>query len=374
LKRIANVTRQLVKTTGAARNTLEQTRLFHNLGWEVHVFGEFVNKNNIKESGGIPHKIFTLPLSNYKRRLQFAKSTGKKLEKGNFDLIFGHGEIFDQDVLFLHNCVHLANELVKGRPLPEDHPVGQIHKKILTEQKFKLVVCNSDLMKKDLAQRYSIPESKLVTIHPGFSPEQFNLNKAEQLRDQFRSEQNLTDEVLIGLITSGNFEKRNVDVFIQACAHLPTDLKNKCKFLVVGKGPDNGWDRKLVNELNESDRFIFIEPIPQIEKIYHGVDIQVLPAKWEEFGRVVPEGMTCKNPVIVSHQVGSSDLLEGESRDLILNPVTAESLTQKLLSLIENEDLRHRIGEINRTTAAKYSEEEQGKKLKATLLEYGLID
>ncbi|MEZ4871814.1 MAG: glycosyltransferase family 4 protein [Bdellovibrionales bacterium] len=364
----------MVKTTGAARNTLEQTRMFRSLGWEPHVFAEFINKENIEQSGGIPHKVFAWPLSNYKRRLLFAKNTERKIEKGDFDLVLGHGEIFNQDVLFLHNCVHLANELVKGKPLPKNHPVGQIHEKILTEQKFKLVVCNSNLMKADLHKRYQIPLEKLVTIHPGYSPEQFNMNQSDELRDAFRSNHKIDQsKLLIGLVTSGNFEKRNVDIFIKASSLLPENLLNQCQFIVVGKGPDSHWDKKLVEQLGLIEKFIFIEPIPDIEQIYHALDIQVLPAKWEEFGRVVLEGMACSKPVIVSNTVGSSELLVNASKDFILQSITPEVLAEKMTLLVESPDLRKSLGHLNRDTARKYSEYEQGKKLKIALEKYELI-
>ena len=81
-------------------------------------------------------------------------------------LVIGHGDILNQDILYIHNCVHLAYELVERKSLPEDHEVGSIHTSILTKGSYKVLICNSEMMKNDLVKRFKIDPEKAVVIYP----------------------------------------------------------------------------------------------------------------------------------------------------------------------------------------------------------------
>lgn len=43
------------------------------------------------------------------------------------DVTVGHGDIQDQDVLTLHNCVFLASELIHQKPLDPKHEMALTH-------------------------------------------------------------------------------------------------------------------------------------------------------------------------------------------------------------------------------------------------------
>ena len=62
-KRIAIVIRQLKKTTAAARNALEQIRLFHSLGYDVTVIADQLDTELIKKNKGKPVQVGGFPIS-----------------------------------------------------------------------------------------------------------------------------------------------------------------------------------------------------------------------------------------------------------------------------------------------------------------------
>lgn len=374
MKRVAIVTRQVEKSTGASRNTHEQVRLFRRLGWQVDVFAEFIDKAEVIKSGGEPHRVFCWPLKGYRRRQWFAWRVEKRIRKSQFNLVLGHGDIFEQHLLFLHNCVHRAHELIHGQSLPSNHDVGRIHQNLLAGGRFNLLVANSELMASDVAQRFQIPRQKLKVIHPGFDPDQFKRNERAQFRQATRQELKVNDnEVLIGLITSGNFKKRNVSLFIEAIAALPADVLSNCRFLVVGKEASVDQYLEKAHALGIGSRLTFLQPRSDIQRYFHAVDVSVLPAKWEEFGRVVLEAMACGQPVVVSDQVGCSELLEGPSREFIFPSGNSGALTSLLMRLVQNFQLREQLAELNHHTAMKYTEQKQAEKLEQLLMSSGLL-
>jgi len=146
-------------------------------------------------------------------------------------------------------------------------------------------------------------------------------------------------------------------------------IKN-LKVIVAGKDKADKYLEKIA-KLNLTDTFEFLPSVDAVEEYYHAVDIFVLPALIEEFGRSVLEAMACGKPVVVSKTVGSSEILEGESKDYVLYDLTDTELTSKLESLIESKDLREKLGNLNKEVAKKYSSNAQKDKFHDLLVKLG---
>jgi UDP-glucose:(heptosyl)LPS alpha-1,3-glucosyltransferase len=356
--------------SGVPRKVLEEVKYFHQLGYEVYAVAERINKDIYQSAGAKTFKTLRWPISGFFRRkfymLQFA-ILAKKL---NPKIIIGHGDIVEQDIAYIHNCVHLAYKLLNGNDIPTDHQVAKIHQEILQKQKFKVLVCNSQMMQTDLCERFTIPKDKTKVIYPEYNPKKFNGNGKELIRKKRRQELNIDEDMnLIGLITSGNFKKRNVKLLIEAYAQLPDVLKSKSKVIIAGKDKFDKY-LKQIQELDLEDHFIFLPSINEVEEYYHMIDIFVLPALIEEFGRSVLEAMACGLPVIVSKTVGASEILESQSKDFIINPLDSREFTLKLKLLLENRDLRLELGKLNTEIALKYTDKEQANKFDKLIKDY----
>lgn len=348
-------------SSGVQKKVHEEIRYFSQMGNKVYVVAEKIDKKAVISSGGIPAKTFRWPKSGYYRRLNYLKRATSLIKKLAPDLVIGHGDIVDQDICYIHNCVHLAHECINKKPIPENHEVALIHAKILTEQKFQKLVCNSNMMKRDLVKRFSIPPEKVEVIYPEFNPEVFNLD-GSKLREKFRTQYKLSEQdVVLGLITSGNFKKRNLDLLIEAAQKLNVQGV-KFKVVVAGKDKiDNYLEKiKLYNLL---DHFIFVPGIKEVEQYYHGIDIFVLPAHIEEFGRSVLEAMSCGKPVVVSNMVGAAEILTDLSMEFVVKLFTAEELSQKLKMLINDSGLRTQLGTLNNSVAQSYSRQAKDQEL-----------
>ena len=67
--------------------------------------------------------------------------------------------------------------------------------------------------------------------------------------------------------------------------------------------------------------------------------------------------------VISSNKVGAAEIFEGRAKELIFESENVDELRAKIELLIENENLRNEVGQLNIHTANKYSEQRQGQKL-----------
>lgn len=342
--RIAIVCRQVSGVTGTTTTILEHCRRFKKLGWQVHVYGEDIEADRIKTYGAIAHSIVRPPkwlLGSFVKRRLFNWLFERSLRAEKFDLVCGHGDTLAQDILSLHNCVHAAHEAVHGRPLPENSSVGRFHARILGERKFTTLVANSHMMKDEVSRRFGVPGEKITVIYPGHDPERFRACDRAELGLPARRELGLgPDGILVGLITSGDFIKRGVGIFLEALGRLSPQAKSKIHILIIGRESRLAFYRAKAGETGLGEKIRFLAPSPRVERYYHALDVYVHPALYEEFGQSVQEAMACGVPVLTSARVGAAELFKGKARELLLEQPEAAALAERLERLIEDASLR----------------------------------
>lgn len=343
VRRAAVACRWIDGVSGATTYILEKTRRFAAAGWEIHLYGERLDLDRIQEAGGIPHRILGWPWGSILKRRIFAWSFERAVRGIPFDLIEGHGDILAQDVLMLHNCVHAAHEAVHGEPLPASSGVGRIHDRILRENRFRLLIANSDLMKQEIVRRFGVPTAKIETVYPGFDLRRFNAEDREALGGPMRHGLGVGKaEILIGLVTSGDFQKRGVDIFIRSLARLNPEVRGRVHGVVVGKENRLEDYRRLAREAGLGPKMHFVPATTHVERCYHALDIFFYPARYEEFGLSVQEAMACGAPVLTSRRVGASELLGEAGCPMLLDNPDEEAFCARLEELIAQPEMRRR--------------------------------
>jgi UDP-glucose:(heptosyl)LPS alpha-1,3-glucosyltransferase len=328
---------QLHKNSGSARTAFENIRYFKNKGYEVHVAAMTLDKKSIMAEGAIPHKMLPwLKSTGMWRRRWYNWQVQNLRKKLKPTITLGHGDLQEQDVVTLHNCVFLASELILGKPLAADHEMAITHGSLLKNKGFKKLIANSNLMKEDCIKRFGISAHDIHVVYPALDTRAFSPEKREKI----------TPKVNVALVTSGNFKKRGLDLFLEAINSLPEGVRARASFRVLGK--DSSVDSPFLT---------FDPPRSDVENYYRSIDVFVLPARIEEFGRVVLEAMGCGLPVITTDKVGAAELLEGESRNFIIPSHDGKALAQVLEQTIVDQGLRERLGKLNAETALKHSEE-----------------
>jgi UDP-glucose:(heptosyl)LPS alpha-1,3-glucosyltransferase len=252
--------------------------------------------------------------------------------------------------------------------------MGKIPGEVLSKKNFRLLVANSNLMKKDIVERFDIEPERVGVVYRGHDPAQFSRDERDARRPRLRRELGIgTEEVLIGLVTSGDFEKRNGAFFLSSVSRLPAELRSRCHYLVVGREKRVDHYRCMARELGLGERASFSDSVAHVQDVFHALDIYVLPAKLEEFGRSVLEAMACGLPVVVSDQVGCSELFRGGSRAFVFPSGEGGEFVRRLCQLIPHPELRRELGELNRVVALQNTEQHEAQRFERLLRERGLI-
>lgn len=107
----------------------------------------------------------------------------------------------------------------------------------------------------------------------------------------------------------GNLKNNNkgLDLLIEACAGLKFDFRLK----IGGEGKLIGMYRESVNNMDIDDKAVFTGNVnpTEIDAFYSGINLFVLPSRYETFGVVLVEAMSCGIPVIAAKCGGPEDIV-----------------------------------------------------------------
>ncbi len=125
-----------------------------------------------------------IPLTSYIRRLWFSRRANAWCQHNKPSLIISHGDMESANIIFMHNCVDFAQEVIYPNSAQQKNSVSKIHNRILRKSNYQKVIANSQLMANDLTTRYAIPASKISVFYPGFDSNQFNDSKKSIFRQK----------------------------------------------------------------------------------------------------------------------------------------------------------------------------------------------
>ncbi|HEY9197596.1 MAG TPA: glycosyltransferase family 4 protein [Mucilaginibacter sp.] len=119
----------------------------------------------------------------------------------------------------------------------------------------------------------------------------------------------------------------------------------------------------LLNVLKEHrDNLEFTRvPAHQISEVYAATDICVFPSIWENFPYSCLEAMSAARGIVASREGGMKDMLEDCNGGLLIDPANHTEIARALIRLIDDPDLRIKLGEnARKKVVTAYSNERIG--------------
>jgi UDP-glucose:(heptosyl)LPS alpha-1,3-glucosyltransferase len=342
---IAIATHKLPVISGKGRLVLENVRGLSERGWLVDVLAQEVDSERFRLAGADVTRVAS-PFLTREQRMRWLSWRALRHARKHNALLVGHGEsLLEQDVLHIHNLLHRTHEAQRGTPLEPsaEGSSARIQRRIMTGRGFQHIIANSELVRADLIRRYGLNAAQVTVVHPGYDPERFHPAQPDdaELRDPLRKELGVAPgQFLVGLITSGDFEKRAVDAFLHSLARIPTAMRDRLHVVVAGKDRARVPYRDLVARSGMADRVHFVPPREDVETLYHGLDLYVHPAHFEEFGMSVIEAMACGIPTLTATQVGAAERVRGPARELLLTSPDPGLIAARIGLCLENPDCR----------------------------------
>jgi UDP-glucose:(heptosyl)LPS alpha-1,3-glucosyltransferase len=342
---------------GLERYTYFLSRELIRAGHEVHIFANTWQE----EPGIIIHRVPMVRLSSPAKNLSFAFFTNRALSEIKFDIIHSMERIFYQDIFRVSDGI---NPVQMQQKYP--HPVVRFIKKIgprrlalsylehriFVDKGCKVVMTNSELVKRNIIEHYMMDPEKIVVIYNGVDTSRFNPKVKEKYRKSLRNKYSIKKDEIVLVFVSNNFKLKRLDLVLEAMALLKN---NRIRLFVIGADNHRTYQRWTINN-SLGDQVLFLGPKRNIEKYYAASDIFVLPTLYDAFANVCLEAMACGLPIITSDSNGAADLIRDNENGYILKTQTADELAARIKALEDKSD-RVRMGAAAAAEAASFTME-----------------
>jgi len=187
-------------------------------------------------------------------------------------------------------------------------------------------------------------KTKNELIHfTGVSPDKVRVVPNPILLPDIRS----ADKVpgLPRLLFIGSTPNKNLERVLEALVDLP------CILHLLGQYPEDVFvdmrNRKITYELH------FCLSEEELAKLYHSTDILIYPSLYEGFGLPILEAQKAGVPVLTSDLSPMSEIAGGGA--LLVDPLDVESIRRGVISLLEDESIRHELIHKGYSNISKYS-------------------
>lgn len=211
----------------------------------------------------------------------------------------------------------------------------------------------SQSTKMDAMRFWGLPADKIIVVHHG------SFITPKNPRVNFGSKKIL----MVSDISPRKNHLRLIQAFerVQERSHSPSEL-------IIA-----GYTRTVIPELEafmqrvasrpEDSKITFAGYLPDSEilSLYEQADFFVYPSLYEGFGLPVLEAMACGCPVVASN-VSSLPEVVGDAA-LLVDPFDVEALTQAMLTLLNDDDLKRKMSRKSIEQAKKFSWEKAGDEL-----------
>ncbi len=204
---------------------------------------------------------------------------------------------------------------------------------------------------KDSYVRAGIDPEKISVVHLGVDLNRFCPSTQQDEDDRFRV-------LFVGAIG----QRKGIKYLLESFKRLSLP---KSELVLAGKVLGSGKPLEKYSHLFRLENYIEPNLLPNF---YRSGNVFVLPGVYDALGQVVIEAMACGLPVIVSENTAGHDVVR-EGVDGFVIPIRdVEALSEKLLILYKNPELRQWMGENARRRAQAFGLESYFQNLVSALL------
>lgn len=185
----------------------------------------------------------------------------------------------------------------------------------------------------ELQEIYKI-DRKIVVVGNGVDTNFFVIGKRKDVKKPY-------------ILYTGRLDSRKGLVDLIKSAKYVCREYADIKFILTGKGPIKNYLERKINELGLKNNFYFAGFVDRstLLEYYQNSTIYVLPSYYEGLPTTLLESMSCGIPSIATDVEGSSELIEDGENGLLVPPGDPKRLAEAILRLLDDEELRERLGD-----------------------------
>jgi UDP-glucose:(heptosyl)LPS alpha-1,3-glucosyltransferase len=191
----------------------------------------------------------------------------------------------------------------------------------------RAVICNSRMVKDDIARRFGVAEAKLHVIHNGVDGSEFHPGLRDEHRGPIRAQLAIADNAPVILFVGSGFERKGVPPLLKALAAMK---RQDAVLLIVGRDRRLERCRALAASLGIGGRVRFLGGQPDVRPYYGAADCFALPTLYDPMPNAALEAMACGLPVVTSTGCGAAELIEEGVGGFVCDPLDVVALADRL--------------------------------------------
>jgi len=137
-------------------------------------------------------------------------------------------------------------------------------------------------------------------------------------------------------------------------------IKQSTRLVIVGPIGDFKYYQDILEHIERENKkgkhkitYLGIVPQAELMKIYQEASIFILPSFWEAFPVVILEALSCETPVITTPVGGNPEVIRNSENGILVPPNNPLKLAEAIQHLIDNKDIRIRMGKEGRKWVIK---------------------
>lgn len=332
---------------------LPYLKLFHDMGWEVHVASHGDRQLpycDVHHEIPISRSPFSAGNINAFRQLK------KVIDDNNFDLIHCHTPMGGMLTRLAANrknsgsVIYTAHgfHFYKGAPLLN----WVIYYPIELFMSFRtdcLITINEEDY--NFAKKHFRHPSVELVDGVGYNNEKF-FPVSQEEKKKIRAEKGYDGNEKILIYVAEMNENKNQGMLIKALAEIPG-----ARLLIVGADNYGGKYKALAKELGVSERVEFLGHRDDAEQLVKLSDICAASSLREGLPVNIMEAMACGLPVVAADNRGHRALIKNGDNGFIVAPDDYKKMAEKINQLFFDDSLYKRISEKAAEAAKRFSKE-----------------
>jgi UDP-glucose:(heptosyl)LPS alpha-1,3-glucosyltransferase len=214
------------------------------------------------------------------------------------------------------------------------------------------IVTVSDLIEQETLGAYPHVKNRLVSIMPGVDVPVLSDWASE--KQAIRQKLGLAADTQLALFVASNFEKKGLDVLLDAFARLPPHVH----LLLVGGEDYEHRYRAIIAQRGLGGRMHYMGRLPDVSPMYKAADMLLHPTTQDSYGMVVVEAMAHGMPAVVTGMPYcgvSAYLADGVNALLLKRPDDVQAIAQAVNAFANDKPLCQQLVTAGHAFAASNS-------------------
>ncbi|MFT4171896.1 MAG: glycosyltransferase family 4 protein [Rhodocyclaceae bacterium] len=248
----------------------------------------------------------------------FAEQVRQIIQRNEFDIVQSHERIAGCEVFRAGDGVHATWLAQRLRTLTPWQRFLQKHSPwhaytlaaedaMFRDVRLRAVICNSHMVRDDIARRYPDISHKLHVIHNGVDLARFSPDLRATHRDAVRAALGVGHRTPVVVYVGSGFARKGVAQLIDA---LQKPALAQAELWIIGKDRDAQGMQARAKAGGLSFRVRFLGPQKDVAPYLGAADAFALPTLYDPMPNAALEALACGLPVLTSPMSGAAELIK----------------------------------------------------------------